>query len=778
MKTSAGVTTPMFEGLRVLELGEDFAAAVCGKLFAGFGASVCRLRRWPADAVMTAEEQAWFNTAKLELAPSSSDETLRTRIESLFSAADLVLDGWGIDVLADLGFSADRIAAEWPQLVLCQVTPYGQTGPYRAFAADDLTLYAMSGLMNSTGEAARAPLNAGWKLTSVTAGLNAFAACCMALLRREREGRGDVIDLSIQEAALDSYEVALTEYLFHGKNARRNGDEHGLVPWRTYPCKDGEATIVGGPIRHWNTAAAMFDDARLREPPYNLVGGRIQHRREFEALLRPWLLQRTRAELLEQGQSHRLAWGYVASLQEAFAFPQFNARGFFVGREQPGLGAVRIPAALWRGDAVSSWKDQPAPTQAVEHPPAQWSRSPRASASSTPGAVSRPPLAGIRVLDFTHDWAGPHATRMLGDYGADVVKIEYARRLDISRGGHKHLINDHARFWQLHRGKRSLTLDLADPEHLQVCEKLIVGADVVVENSRPGVMAKLGLSPERLRQLNPRLVHMAMSGFGVGGPVSHYGGYGACLESLSGMQWLTGYAEGEPHYRVREADVLNGVVPAGAICAALWRRESTGVGQYIDFSEAEGCAWYVGEQFLRASREGRDPPVLGNRSARHAPQGCYRCAGEDRWLVLSVQTDAQWKRLAEQIGTAAQESAFSTPFGRCANHDRIDQLLSDWLRDQTVDTAMRRLQALGIAAGCVLDPAGLAADPHLAARAWFLEREEGRFPGAPFSFRSGGFTWRARGPRLGEYNAEVFADLAPGAALPDLSADAIGTAYE
>jgi crotonobetainyl-CoA:carnitine CoA-transferase CaiB-like acyl-CoA transferase len=383
----------------------------------------------------------------------------------------------------------------------------------------------------------------------------------------------------------------------------------------------------------------LFDDSRLREPPYNLVGGRIQHRREFEALLRPWLLQRSRAELLEQGQAQRLAWGYVASLQEAFAFPQFNARGFFVEREQPGLGKVRVPAALWRTDGPT-WKDAPAPVATLDQPPAEWAAArPRlAAAGNTP---RRAPLAGIRVLDFTHDWAGPHATRMLGDFGADVVKIEYPRRLDISRGGHKHLIDEHARFWQLHRGKRSLTLDLADPQQLRICERLVAEADVVVENSRPGVMAGLGLPPERLRQLNPRLVHMAMSGFGVGGPVSHYGGYGACLESLSGMQWLTAYAEGEPHYRVREADVLNGVVPAGAICAALWRREITGGGQYIDFSEAEGCAWYVGEQFLRASREARDPPALGNRSLRHAPQGCYRCAGEDQWLVLSVRTDGQ-----------------------------------------------------------------------------------------------------------------------------------------
>lgn len=772
-------TGPMLAGLKVLELGDDYAAAVCGKLFAGLGASVCRLRRSPDGAAVSAAASGWYHTAKIELDPSASDNHLRSRLESLLAGADIVLDGWGIDALSGLGWTAERIARHWPRLVLCQITPYGQTGPYRAYAADDLTLYAMSGLMNSTGDAARAPLNAGWRLTSVTAGLNAFAACCMALLRRERDGAGECIDLSIHEAALDSYEVALAEHLLAGKNARRNGDEHGLVPWRTYPCRDGEATIVGGPIRHWNAAAqSLFDDPRLCQPPFNQTGGRVHNRHEFEALLRPWLLQRTRAELLEAGQAQRLAWGYVASLGEAFDFAQFNARGFFVAHSAAPLGVVRMPGALWRSDA-HAWRHRPAPSTPQAEPPETWAETsaPPAGPATEPGARPQP-LAGIRVLDFTHDWAGPHATRLLADFGAEVIKIEYPKRLDISRGGFKHLIDEHPRFWHLHRGKRSLTLDLADPAHLGLCEKLIAEADVLVENSRPGVMAALGLSPQRLRQINPRIVHMAMSGFGADGPAAHYGGYGACLESLSGMQSLTGYAPGEPTLRVREADVLNGIVPAGAICAALWRRAAGGSGQTLDFSEAEGCAWYVGEHFLQASVTGQEPVVQGNRSREFAPQACYRCAGEHGWLALSVHSDAQWQALAGLIGGGAADPAFGSLEGRRAAHDRIDGLLSAWLRDQTAAAAMQRIQALGIAAGCVLDPAALAQDSHLAARRWFVELPEGRYPGAPFAFRDGGFAWRARGPRLGEHNRELFTALAPGTPLPDLSADALGTAYE
>jgi crotonobetainyl-CoA:carnitine CoA-transferase CaiB-like acyl-CoA transferase len=765
--------------LKILELGDCVSAAICGKLFAGFGASVAQLPSVSGEERLDAAEQAWYHTGKRRLAFDWQAPQATAQFEHLLDGADVVIDALGPGQLTRLGFDDAKLAQRWPQLIVCSITPFGEEGPCRDYLADDITLYAMSGLMNQTGHGAREPLNAQPRIARLTAGLNAYTACCMALFRRAREGGGDRIDLSMQESALENIEIALANQLHAGTVARRNNDNHLLVPWRSYPCQDGDAVIIGGPVRNWLKAASMFDEPRLTSAPLDDMVGRVQARDEFEGLMKPWLLQRTRAELFRLGQEKGLAWAYLASLTEALALPQLAARQFFVSREHPELGKFRMPGAPYGGPACH-WEDLAAPTES-ESPDvvaAEWAGRASQAAKMVPSAGRRAPLAGVRIVDFTHDWAGPHTTRMLADYGADVVKIEYPKRLDISRGARKPLINDHPSFWTLHRGKQSLTLDLKLPEHLAICEQLVREADVLIENSRPGVIDRKGLPWDRVRELNPRIIQMSMSGYGRGGPISHYAGYGGGLEALSGVQSLTGYDDASPRYRVREMDVLNSIVPAGAVVAALWHRERTGEGQFIDFSELEGCAWYIGEFFVQASREGRDPPVIGNRHARYAPQGCYAAAGEDRWLVLSVRNDGEWQKLAAQIGGAALDARFSTVAQRRAAHDELDVLIGGWIKTQDVQTLVPALQAMGIAAGPVMNPADLAKDAHLAARQWFLETPQGRFPGVPFRFRDGGWVWRGRGPKLGEHNAETFGRCAPGVALPDLSPEKIGTGYE
>lgn len=766
--------------LSVLELAGCASAALCTKLFAGFGARVLRIPA-PASAEtfpLSAEEHAWFNTGKSDLAVDWNSEADRRAFERLLDGADLVVDGWGVDVLGSLGLDPETLAQRWPRLILCQLTPFGQTGPYRNFKAEDITLYAMSGLMNSTGDGAREPLNARPRIARVTAALNAYAACGMALLRRERDGSGDVIDVSIHESAIENIETALSDHLHLGKVARRANDNHALVPWRTYSCKDGWATIVGGPMRHWLKGAALFGEPQLLQPPLSEIGGRMEHREAFETLIRPWLAQHTREEIFHAGQKRGLAWGHIAHLSEVLDSPQMLARGFFVEHDDTELGRYRMPGAIYRGpDCV--WQDRPRPAAPI--PIMQASREVRASPPPAPAGrrgIRKPALAGIKVVDFSHDWAGPHCGRLLADFGAEVTKVEYVKLLDSGRGGRRDMIDEHPRVWNLHRGKRSVTLDLKDPEQFRICEALIREADVLIENSRAGVMDRKGLSREHLQRLNPRLVHVAMSGFGATGPLASYAGYGGTLESLSGLQTLTGYRDDGPRYRVRELDVLNGITPAGAVLAALWHRERTGRGQYVDFSELEGCAWYAGEHFVRASREKRDPAVLGNRHPQFAPQGCYPCAGADQWLTLCVRSDLQWQRLAALIGGGALDPAYNRNEQRRERHDELDALIAGWLQTQDATAAMHRLQELGIAAGRVLNTYDLTRDPHLGARAWFIESSEGRFPGPPFCFRDGGQTWRWRGPRLGEHNAEIFGRLAPGLALPDLSPARLVTAYD
>lgn len=733
--------------LRVIECpGPWLAASVCGRLLADFGAVVQSL---PAPATRSVFERAWLDVEKRPLEP--------TDLAASLPEADILLDGLGPGGLEALGLDPARLARDHG-LIVCRISPFGQSGPYAYYQADEITLYATSGLMNSTGDGNRAPLNAGPPIASVTGGLYAFAAIGMALLRRARDGGGEVIDLSLQEAAAQNLEVFLTEFSHSGKAARRNNDRHNLVPWRTYPCADGEAAIIGGPIRNWKKAAPLFEAPELLAPPLDSAAGRIAHREKAEALISAWTRTQTKTHLFHTGQGLGLAWSYIATLPEVLACPQLAARAFFREVELEGR-RLTVPGMPFhaRPDALAC--------------------RPVSAQSPTVGAA---PLEGLTVLDFTHDWAGPHAAHVLADYGATVIKIEYPGRLDGMRGAYLDKINAHPRLWQLHRNKRSITLDLKDPEHLALARQLVAGADVVLENGRPGVMERLGLGYEALKAIRPDIILVSMAAFGASGPYQSYAGYGGTLEAISGAQSLTGYQDGETPYRVREMDVINGLFGLCAVMTALVQRAATGEGQFVDLSEYETSVWTLGRHVAEQSTRAEPLGVIGNRHPHHAPQGCYPCRGEDQWITLSIRNDTEWQRLAEWLGPEAQRPEWQSQEGRRSHADALDALIAQRTQAEDKHALTQRWQALGLAAGAVLDAADLHRDPHLAARDWWLKVEPGPLPGFPFRLERGGGRLRRPFPHLGEANAEYFGRLHPrgAAACPPLTPETLGTAYE
>ncbi len=396
-------------------------------------------------------------------------------------------------------------------------------------------------------------------------------------------------------------------------------------------------------------------------------------------------------------------------------------------------------------------------------------------------------LHGVRVLDFSHDWAGPHATRLLADAGADVIKVEYPRRLDGMRGGHleDERYNRHPRWWQLHRNKRSLTLDLTRAEHRDRALVLVRWADVVVDSSRPGVLDSLGLTWEVMHGQRPDLILLQMSAVGATGPDAQYGGYGGAIEPTSGVEAFTGYEGEERPRRIRELDVTNGIAGACAVITALVRRQATGLGAHIDLSQTEAAiSTMAGDAFVAVAAGAAESRPLGNRHPSFAPHGCYPCRGDDRWIVLSVQTDDEWRALCRAIerpdlGTNPQLSHVA---GRRQHADLIDDAISTWTRGRGHREAMEELQAGGIRAGAVFDAGDVANDPHLAARGWLLDAEDGsgRYPGAPFKFATDPVVVARRGPFLGEHDMEISTDvisLAPDQ-VEQLRVSDLGTAFD
>jgi crotonobetainyl-CoA:carnitine CoA-transferase CaiB-like acyl-CoA transferase len=240
--------------------------------------------------------------------------------------------------MPSLGLSYDIVREINPGLVMTSISNFGQTGPYRDYKAEEIEMYALSGLMYETGDPAKSPLVSGPSLTQYSAGMSAYTGTLTALFHRGVMGRGQHVEVSMQESALINIEMSLVECLQLGKVRKRTNDRHSMVPWELYECEDGEVAVISGPMRHWRRAAEIFDDARLFDEKYDHCLDRREFREEYEAFLKPCIKKYKKKELFYAGQERKLAFGYLASLDEALESPQHQSREFFVEIDHPTVG--------------------------------------------------------------------------------------------------------------------------------------------------------------------------------------------------------------------------------------------------------------------------------------------------------------------------------------------------------------------------------------------------------------------------------------------------------
>jgi len=383
---------------------------------------------------------------------------------------------------------------------------------------------------------------------------------------------------------------------------------------------------------------------------------------------------------------------------------------------------------------------------------------------TTVEAAPSAPLAGIRVLDFSHVLAGPFCTRLLADLGADVVRVESSKHLDhpwpsfVTRDGR------HASYLNTNRSKRSVSVDLKNDAGQNVASRLAAAADVVIENFSAGVMSRLKLDYETLRSLNPALIYVSMSGYGHNGPRRDWTSMNMNLQGYSGLMMVTG-AEDDPPTAISNSwnDYIGGLHACFAILQAVDQRAGTGEGTRIDLSQFECSAAMIGALLLSSAVDGNLPPRRGNRSAIFAPQGVYRCAGADNWCSLSVHTDEQWTALTKVIGQEqwGSDSRFAAVDGRMRNHDEIDRRIESWSCRCANTEVERRLKAIGIPAermrriNDLIDCADGATV--------FSRMEEPRLgsmltTGLPFSLSSCSLPRPRTAPSLGEHTTEVLRD--------------------
>ncbi len=389
------------------------------------------------------------------------------------------------------------------------------------------------------------------------------------------------------------------------------------------------------------------------------------------------------------------------------------------------------------------------------------------------------PLEGLRVADFCWLIAGPATTRVLADFGADVIKIESQARVDnirltgVQPPGGPGSIDTNGVFNDTNTNKRSVTLDLGSPRAVELAKEIVRRSDIVTNNFTGDRMDRWGLGYEDLRAVKPDLIMLTMPVMGTTGPYVRYGSYGNGVIGYAGMRTNMGFP-GRPPVGIAPlySDFSAPYFAVSALMAAVYHRERTGEGQFIDLAQMESAVALLGTNVLDYTANGRVPTPRGNRALDRAPHGAYPCAGDDRWCVISVRDESEWRALCAAMARddLAEDARFASMAARLEHGDALDEVVAAWTGERDAWDVMRHLQAAGVTAGVVEDLEDMVTrDPHLSPEAdlpagghlepvareggptFLTHRQPIRLDGAAPPLRVS--------PRMGEHNEEVYRGL-------------------
>jgi crotonobetainyl-CoA:carnitine CoA-transferase CaiB-like acyl-CoA transferase len=808
---------------------------------------------------------AYLNTNKrsvvLDLGTPDGLDSLRRLAER----ADVVVESFPPGTLDRLGCGWPFFQAVRPSLPLVSISDFGQDGPYRDFAASELVTYGFGGEMYSMGLTEREPVKMAGTAALFESGSAAAVAVLAAVFAARRSGIGQHIDVSLVETHLggvDRRHATAIAFQFSGRRALRAAGAGGGMPQGIYPCADGYVEFTGAAL-YPDRVLDMIGEEWARDSryldPMNRVNPEIID--EWNAQFFAWCLERTKRQIWAEARRARVLCGPLFTMEDLFADEHFRDRGFWQTVEHPVIGSFEMPGRPFIM-AAGGWKlHRPAPllgqdTDAVfggaensPHPPtpspnpgrggATPARSSvhgrptggpgdgpretvtpgtplpglgegsgvRAFAGSTrmlsgaPAPGPRLPLAGVRIVDLCVVWAGPFATMLLGDLGAEVIKPENPfvfqpmTRGAMARppqallaaaaswgGGYPGNVagarpwNYNPTFVSLYRNKKSFTVDLRRPEGLEVLRQLVARSDVVYENNATGTVEKLGITYDWLRQAREDIIFVRVPAYGSTGPYKDARALGVHLEAVMGHTLLRGYADADPtaNTAIYSGDYLAGTQGALAVMAALWHRERTGEGQLIEISQAENAAAMFTQALMDYSLNRRVQGAIGNRDVfGQYPCGVYPCLSpgtaatmEDRWISIHVQSDDEWAGLRRAMGGLdwAEDPRFATNDGRAAHAAEIDGRIAAWTAGLEDYEVMHRCQAQRVAAAPVLEASRIFDDPHLRARGFFRRQRQAdageyeyvgplwRFPATPVEFYQPPVMF-------GEHNDYVYRDV-------------------
>lgn len=564
------------EGVRVVELGTRIAAGAAGSLLAQLGADVLLVE--PRTAKPTKgkwQARALFAAGKRSIV-SDPDEAI---LSTVLGTADVVLTSSDVD-------------PAWPgcrSAILCDLTAFGSSGPLAGQPEDDAAIQALAGITETTGAANGPALAVGAPVLELSASLYAAAAVIAAL--REPGRTPQRIEVALFDCAVN----ALTTFLpahFGGKAPSRIGNWHPLLgPWNAYRAADGWLLICTASEPQWQRLCQVIEQPDLlTDPRYGTAAERLTRRTEIDAAIERWTSRHAIEAVVAKVGAAGIPCGPILRVSEVAREPNLAHRGMVVERPDPETGAtIRLAGSPFR---TTAWRGR-----APAHIPVRDADRSTLGSAVGPSHELRsdrphdPPLAGLRVVEIGQYTTAPLAARHLAVLGADVIRVE-------PPGG------EPARSWNpgqhgmswffplANSGKRAVALDLATDDGKQALASLLTGADVLVENLKPGALARLGFDFTRLRSLSPKLIYCAISGFGADSAYPERPAFDTVIQAMSGLMDLTRDAEGIPYKAgISIADICGGQFALIAILAAIAHRDRTGEGQFIDMSMQDAAAW-------------------------------------------------------------------------------------------------------------------------------------------------------------------------------------------
>lgn len=762
-------------GVRVLELTTGIAGRHAAQMLADSGAEVVKVSAPEVEAGSRLDGRladdpegamgATLDRGKRSVALDLSSDRGRAQLAELAARADVVLDDLRPGVLEALGLSWQGLHADNPRLIFTRISSFGQSGPWRDRPGGDSVVQALSGLMELTGDPDGPPMPCGTQIFEYFSALHGVIGTTAALEARETTGSGQQVDIAMLEVAASLLMHFIPEFRMTGHVRTRRGNRNPVsVPCNAYPCRDGKFIyiVAWSDPEFVKLCKAMGMPDIAADERFSRIEARKAHEAAVDGIIERWTSGLDLEEVERRLLDARLAIARIASIADVCANEQLRHRGHIVDVEYPGRGRFPVagPAIRYSDAAPARAYRMPVPGADTDAVLGAWLDHSTDDAAKRGGpddgaAPAGGPLKGVRILDLTRYVAGPHGTQILADLGADVVKVEPPGIGDGTRVVDRLLGEPDAMFaTTLNRSKRSIVLDLRMAEGREALAALAAEADVLLENFRPGVLEDMGFGPARLREINPQLSLVRVSGFGQDGPWRNRGSYDPIAQALSGFMELTGDPEGSPKLTgTIIGDYLAAVHGAIGALMALRSRRRNGDRLCVDVSMLDAATTFLMDAIPEYLGSGVSRSRCGIRNRVDGRLNTFACR-DGRFLHIGVLSGPGTARLfdAARIGQPADTGSAT-----------FDRLVGEWAAAIDAEQAERILVDAGVPAARVANIPDMSANEQLAAREQITRVAHpvhGLIPvgGPPIRLSRTPCRDSHRMPLLGEHSEAVLAD--------------------